>query len=71
MNRKKMPTHKQANVYSQQDYLPEHNRRFRQEAAEAENYHRRAPSAVELREEFRLESERIISNDWMVRYDNH
>jgi transposase len=70
MRRKKIRTHPQANVYLQQEYLPEHNGRFRQAAAEAEDYHRRAPSAVELREVFRLESERIISNDWVVRYDN-
>jgi hypothetical protein len=70
MRRKKIGTHEQANVYLQQEYLPEHNRRFRCAAAEAENYHRRAPSATELREVFRLESERIIGNDWVVRYDN-
>jgi transposase len=70
MRRKKIRTHEQANVYLQQDYLPEHNQRFRQAAAEAEDYHRRAPSATELREVFRLESERTISNDWVVRYDN-
>jgi hypothetical protein len=70
MRRKKIGTHEQANVYLQQEYLPKHNQRFRCAAAEAEDYHRRAPSAGELREMFRLESERIISNDWVVRYDN-
>lgn len=70
MRRKKIRTHEQANVYLQQEYLPEHNQRFRCAPAEAENYHRRAPSARELREVFRLESERILSNDWVVRYDN-
>jgi transposase len=70
MRRKKIRTHEQANVYLQQEYLPEHNRRFRCAAAEAEDYHRRAPSAVQLREVFRLEGERIISNDWVVRYGN-
>jgi transposase len=70
MRRKKIGTHDQANMYLQQEYLPEHNGRFRQAAAEAEDYHRRAPSAVELREVFRLESERIIGNDWVVRCDN-
>jgi len=70
MRRKKIRTHEQANVYLQQDYLPEHNQRFRCAAAEAENYHRRAPSAMELREAFRLESERRMGNDWVVRYDN-
>jgi hypothetical protein len=70
MRRKKIGTHEQANLYLQQEYLPEHNERFRCSAAEAEDYHRRAPRAMELREVFRLESERIISNDWVVRYDN-
>jgi transposase len=69
MRRKKIGTHEQANVYLQQDYLPEHNQRFRCAAAEEEDYHRQAPSAAQLREVFRLESERIISNDWVVRYD--
>lgn len=70
MRRKKIGTHEQANVYLQQEYLPGHNGRFRQAAAEAEDYHRQAPSAAELREVFRLESERVIGNDWVVRYDN-
>lgn len=69
MRRKKIRTHEQANVYLQQDYLAEHNQRFRRAAAEEEDYHRQAPSAAQLREVFRLESERIISNDWVVRYD--
>ena len=38
--------------------------------AEAENYHRQAPSAMQLREIFHLESERIIGNGWAVRYGN-
>ena len=70
MRRKKIRTHEEANDYLQQEYLPEHNQRFRCAAAEEEDYHRRAPSAAELREVFRLESERVISNDWVVRYDN-
>jgi transposase len=70
MRRKKIRTHEQANLYLQQEYLPEHNQRFRRAAAEEQDYHRRAPSATQLREVFRLESERIIGNDWVVRYDN-
>src|SRR5450759_3352225 len=70
MRRKKIRTHEQANVYLQQEYLPEHNQRFRCAAAEGENYHRPRPSETELREVFRLETERVIGNDWVVRYDN-
>src|ERR1035437_9732164 len=70
MRRKKIGTHEQANVYLQREYLPEHNERFRRAAAESENYHRQAPSEAELREVFWLETERVIGNDWVVRYDN-
>lgn len=72
MRRKKIRTHEQANVYLQQQYLPEHNERFRRAAAEAENYHRQASRRDDaVAEVFRLESERIIiGNDWVVRYDN-
>jgi transposase len=70
MRRKKIATHAQANTYLEAEYLPEHNRRFARPAAQAEDYHRRAPRAAELDRIFRLESERTISDDWVVRYDN-
>ncbi len=57
-------------MYLERDYLPEHNRRFARAAAKPEDYHRRAPCAAELNRIFRLESERTISEDWVVRYDN-
>ena len=44
--------------------------RFARAAARPEDYHRRAPRAAELDRVFRLESERTISEDWVVRYDN-
>src|SRR5882724_8666823 len=44
---------------------------FARAAARAENYHVRAPSAAKLREVFRLETERWISNDWVVQYRGH
>ena len=68
MRRKKICNQQQANRFLEQEYLPEHNRRFARAAAAAEDYHRRAPSAAELRKVFRLETERTISNDWVVRY---
>ncbi len=60
----------EANVYLEEAYLPEHNRRFARSAARREDYHRRAPSARELEKIFRLERERVISDDWVVRYEN-
>ncbi len=70
LRRKKIHRHEQANVYLEAEYLPEHNRRFARRAAKPEDYHRRAPGAAALSKIFRLESERTISEDWVVRYDN-
>ena len=53
-----------------QEYLPEHNRRFRRIPAQPEDYHRSAPRAAELEEVFHLETGRILGNDWVVRHDN-
>jgi transposase len=70
LRREQISSHAQANVYLEQDYLPEHNGRFARMAAKPEDYHRRAPRATELDRIFRLERERTISEDWVVRYEN-
>ena len=50
--------------------MPEHNGRFARVAAKPEDYHRRTPRGAELDRIFRLESERTVSENWVVRYDN-
>ncbi len=70
LRRKKIDSQEQANAYLEAEYLPEHNRRFARAAARPEDYHRRAPCGSELERIFRLESERVISDDWVVRYAN-
>src|SRR6202163_4518976 len=70
LRRKEIASHEAANVYLETEYLAEHNGRFARAAAKAEDYHRRAPRAAELDRIFRLQSERTISNDWVVRYQN-
>jgi transposase len=70
LRRQKIGTYAEANTYLEGAYLPEHNRRFTRVAAQAEDYHRRAPRRSELDQIFRLESERTISEDWVVRYEN-
>jgi len=70
LRRKKIATHAQANAHLEAEYLPEHNRRVGRTAARPQDYHRRAPCAAELDRIFRLESERTISDDWVVRYEN-
>ena len=70
MRRRNIVTHAQANRFIQQEYLKEHNARLTVPPAAAEDYHRAAPSASELRRIFRLETERVIGRDWVVRYDS-
>jgi transposase len=69
LRRKGIKTYAAANHYLEEEYLAEHNRRFARPPASPEDYHRKAPGATELRQVFRLESERRIGNDWVVRYD--
>jgi hypothetical protein len=61
----------EANRYLDQQYLDEHNRRFARPAASQVDYHRRRPTARQLDEIFWLEEERVVSEDWVVRYKNH
>jgi len=70
MGRKKICTHAAANEFLQQQYLADHNARFAREPAQPQDYHRQAPSARGLEQVFCLETERSISNDWVVRYEN-
>jgi len=70
LRRKKIRDHAGANEYLEREYLPDHNRRFAHEAASPEDYHHKKPSRAALDEVFRLETERVIGNDWVVRYGN-
>ena len=58
-----------ANAFLETTYLPEHNTRFAQAPASAEDFHRRARVATTLDRVFQLEEDRVLSNDWVVRYD--
>ena len=58
-----------ANTFLETTYLPEHNTRFAQAAASAEDFHRRTPSRVTLDRALQLEETRVLSNDWVIRYD--
>ena len=68
MRRKKIASYEAANQYLQKQYLPEHNRRFARPSTSPEDYHGRKPTARELHEIFRLETERSISNDWVIQH---
>src|SRR5438445_2235826 len=60
----------QANAYLDEHYLAEHNRRYAHAAVASADYHRRRPTARQLDEVFWLEEERVVSEDWVVRYHN-
>ena len=70
LRRKKITTHAAVNEYLEQDYCDDHNRRFAVDAASAVDYHLPMPGTRQLREIFRLETERTLGNDWVVRHDN-
>src|ERR1700694_5278908 len=70
MRLKKIATYAEANEFLEREYLPEHNRRFAKPPASGEDYHHPAPKPRVLQDVFHLETERVISNDWVVRYEN-
>jgi transposase len=70
LRRKKMQSCEAANEYLEREYLEEHNHRFAQAAVSSVDYHRKAPCRRDMEDVFRLETERVIGNDWVVRYQN-
>jgi hypothetical protein len=59
-----------ANAFLATEYWAEHNARFAQMPALADDFHRRPPSARVLDRVCRLETPRVVANDWVVRYHN-
>ena len=70
LRRKKIATHVAVNEYLEQEYCDDHNRRFAVDAVSAVDSHLPVPGARRLREIFRLETERVLGNDWVVRHEN-
>ena len=70
LRRKKIGTHPDANGYLVEEYCPQHNARYAQPAAAPEDVHLPSPGARKLAKVFRLETERVLSHDWVVQYDN-
>jgi len=58
-----------ANAFLETTYLPAHNARFAQAPASADDFHRRTPSRLTLDRVLQLEETRVLSNDWVIRYD--
>lgn len=67
MRRKGIADYAAANAYLE-EYLLELNTRFGRVPSDPRNYHRATPGREVLDAVFRLETQRSISNDWVVRY---
>lgn len=70
LRRKRIADVESANAFLDAEYWVEHNRRFSQAPASADDFHAAVPRSVRLDTVFRLEEPRTVSNDWVVRYDN-
>jgi transposase len=70
LRRQRIATHEQVNRYLEREYCDEHNRRFAVEPVSDADYHLPKPGAKQRREIFRLETQRTLGNDWVVRHDN-
>jgi transposase len=63
-------TYAAADAYLETTYTADHNRRFAVAPSAPEDFHLAVPRAVSLDTVFRLQEDRTIGNDWVVRYDN-
>jgi transposase len=59
-----------ANAFLETEYWADHNGRFAQAPAAADDFHVARPRGLRLDTVFRLEETRTVSNDWVVRYAN-
>jgi transposase len=57
----------EADRYLEEKYCEEHNVRFGVRAAAPQDFHLPSPGGRKLEKIFRLERERVLSNDWVVR----
>ncbi len=70
LRRRQIRSLEEVNGYLEEEYCADHNRRFAVAAASKEDYHLPGPGARALRAMLRLETERVLSNDWVVRHAN-
>jgi len=60
----------EAGGYLKEKYCEEHNARFALSASEPQDFHLPSPGVRKLEKIFRLQRERVLSNDWVVRDEN-
>jgi transposase len=59
-----------ANAFLETAYWADHNARFAQAPVSSDDFHVAKPRGLQLATVFRLQEERTVSNDWVVRYGN-
>jgi len=59
-----------ANAYLETEYFPSHNARFAVSPQKPADFHTRLNPRLDVKQIFCLEEQRVIGNDWVVRYDN-
>jgi Helix-turn-helix domain len=59
-----------ANAYLAATYWAGHNTRFARAPAAPEDFHTPVPTGVDLDQVFRLETDRTVGHDWVVRHAN-
>jgi transposase len=67
---RKITSLEEANRYVGEKYCEEHNARFAVRPAAPQDFHLPSPGVRKLEKIFRLERERALSNDWVVRDEN-
>jgi hypothetical protein len=67
---RKIRDYERANQYLAEIYLPQHNARYAVEPGEAVDFHEAVPQGLRLDDVLCLEQKRVVSNDWVVRYQN-
>lgn len=70
MRLRSIQTIRQANDYLDDAFLKELNRKFTVPARERQNLHRPVPLGLRLDEVLCWEDERVVQNDWTVRWQN-
>jgi transposase len=70
LRRRGITTYAAANHFLLADYFPAHNARFAVEPLEQADFHLPLPPRINLTHVFCLEVQRVVGNDWVVRYEN-
>lgn len=70
LRRQGITTYAAANQWLLADYFPAHNARFAVVPTEAADFHLPWPPRLDRAHVFCLETQRVVGNDWVVRYEN-